>query len=763
MTVAFARDLDLQEERKGEGMPSLPADWHIVDELAPLRAAADTLLEKGSLCKEEISSLRDVRLFAFRDIDVQETHVESVSRIALLADYLSRAEGENPVKWKLLRALFLGQHHGVPFALCELERSGEVDSRIAKRIPALLEEEALSSSRGDRTRVACARGLLLLVESGECKEEALPEELRKELAQLRMPFKGLEERRTFWERLRGKGEEENSLVAKFLELDPANGDLEARAYDLIEKPDVLQDAFQELSRVLLDPAARWEARAGAYYKMLTLEDVLSKEAARDNDEVLVFLLSNPMLAESTAGLVDLYSRVHARGGVVLARIRAGLQSEYFAKEACEYLAIAAYCLPETSEWGRTLMEAVSNKEVSSAMVLEVIEEKFGEEGRARMQERISRYRPETSPKLKVLLKMRSTPVDGWGMLAPSDKRVFEDAVERIRSAYDGELPEEVVARIRRREFSLRAEITGESVDRKFAAFGASRGVGDKSRIFVRREYCVEELLKLFEADELEGFQNGIKLYDVEKSDAAVDALFESLGAERLEKVRLHDAIKILGKYYIGPESYKKIFGVKSVGSVPPIPAGVTVELLNSECPLANDGRKIKDTHRLVFIPSALDGKAFTIEELRYKARATWGRGTIFRDYYSYHDHEAFAKTPLSEGKWILMPTLLIPGTKGITYAAQEDILKKDFKDYDTPSALEMVAGLVMNDLCVRPARRKAGDYYDLYGWCSDELSGPLAGRRVLVGDLDESGLYVNDDDVDCVVDCLGRAARRNIE
>ena len=224
--------------------------------------------------------------------------------------------------------------------------------------------------------------------------------------------------------------------------------------------------------------------------------------------------------------------------------------------------------------------------------------------------------------------------------------------------------------------------------------------------------------------------------------------------------RMAVARELLGAHFIGPESYQEIFGVKDVGTVPPIPAGVTAELLNAECPLAKDGRKIKDTHRLVFIPSALDGAPFTINELLKlapEAEEKCGRGRLF---YCIWAGDAFANSPFTEGKWILLPMFLIPKTIDKNYAAQEAEVAKFKGAYEVPTAFEMVAGLVMNDLCVRPERSKAGDYYNLHGWCSDEQS---AGRRIFVGGLGEWGLGLDCRSVAFDAGTLGRAARRNIE
>ena len=219
------------------------------------------------------------------------------------------------------------------------------------------------------------------------------------------------------------------------------------------------------------------------------------------------------------------------------------------------------------------------------------------------------------------------------------------------------------------------------------------------------------------------------------------------------------AQELLGAHFIGPEQYKEIFGVTDVGTVLPLPGSITAELLNQECPLVNDGTKIKDTHRLVFIPHALDGEPLTINSLRELAMDIGPkrfRGAMFPSSHWYA-HEAFANTALSEGRWILMPMLRIPGTLGETYAAQDAILKKDFPDYHTATAFERVVGLVMNDLHVGG---DAGGYAYLTGSCADVLTdeyGNDSGRRVNIGNFQGSCLEISDNGL------FGRAALRNLE
>lgn len=215
---------------------------------------------------------------------------------------------------------------------------------------------------------------------------------------------------------------------------------------------------------------------------------------------------------------------------------------------------------------------------------------------------------------------------------------------------------------------------------------------------------------------------------------------------------------ILGKNFIGPESIKKLLNVSDIGSVPPIPATVTRELLNKRCPLANDGRTIAETHRLIFVPNKLDGKDLTIASFGKTALAAkdiHGRGEILPNP-TWFDDKDFAHKALPSGRWILMPDRELPNSRGRNYANQEKELAK-FPEYHTAQAMEMVFGRGMDDLQNKP-KRKSQPYYNIYMWCTDEAG---SGRRVYVR-IDGDGLNIGRVEVGFAHDGLGRAVLRNI-
>ena len=70
--------------------------------------------------------------------------------------------------------------------------------------------------------------------------------------------------------------------------------------------------------------------------------------------------------------------------------------------------------------------------------------------------------------------------------------------------------------------------------------------------------------------------------------------------------------ELLGKNFLGAEAWRSQ-GI-DVGEVPRLPASITKELLESECPL-HPGEKIKDTHLLVLVPKTVNGEPYSALKL----------------------------------------------------------------------------------------------------------------------------------------------------
>jgi hypothetical protein len=156
---------------------------------------------------------------------------------------------------------------------------------------------------------------------------------------------------------------------------------------------------------------------------------------------------------------------------------------------------------------------------------------------------------------------------------------------------------------------------------------------------------------------------------------------------------------------------------------------------------------IAETHRLVFIPSTIDGDPFTIMKLAAiaeSAGATLGRAEMFEDT-SWYKNEPFANTSKAKGEWLLMPMTDLPNSINKNYGEQKAELQK-YPDYRGATALELVTTLIMNDFVLQPRRENIGVWFDNWDRCTDMTS---YGARVCAGGFRAGGLSVNDfDDAD---------------
>ena len=268
---------------------------------------------------------------------------------------------------------------------------------------------------------------------------------------------------------------------------------------------------------------------------------------------------------------------------------------------------------------------------------------------------------------------------------------------------------------------------------------------------------VREAARLVEYTPIKGNTTRLEVNDQEPDSSVISVPFSetSVGGTSASMSIIKT---LMGKNYIGPEDYQNILGVINVGTVPPVPASVTPALLNQRCPITNDGKTIKETHHLVFVPTKLDGKDFTVNSLREMASKkgeALGRSTVFYSQDWYND-EPFAKQPLAAGEWILMPNRDLPETRSKNYSQQDEELKK-YPDYKTPKAIEMLAGLVMHDL-----KNNERLYPNFYGWCEDVPTKVGSGRRVCVGFFGAFGLFVGRITVGHTLSDLGRAVLRKL-
>jgi hypothetical protein len=219
--------------------------------------------------------------------------------------------------------------------------------------------------------------------------------------------------------------------------------------------------------------------------------------------------------------------------------------------------------------------------------------------------------------------------------------------------------------------------------------------------------------------------------------------------------------ELLGKNFLGSEAWRSQ-GI-DVGVAPPIPASVTKELLESECPL-HPGQKVKDTHILMLVPKTVNGEAYTalkLDELCAKRKGSGDR-LIDSRYQSWKENP-WAFAPQSESEWVLLPKS-DPDPDKVSperhfrrkdIAAQDEVHKL-YPEYREVKAIELMTAVLLNDLINGEPRMLDG--YN-YLRCEEPNA---SGGRVCVGVFNALGLGVNDVSDADAYDCIGRALARKL-
>jgi len=239
---------------------------------------------------------------------------------------------------------------------------------------------------------------------------------------------------------------------------------------------------------------------------------------------------------------------------------------------------------------------------------------------------------------------------------------------------------------------------------------------------------------------------------------------EEEGAATASSPSLAAVAKVMGKNFLGPEEWKRGFGV-DVGGVPPIPSSITKALLESDCPL-HPGEKIKDTHLLVLIPKTVNGEAYTALKLDELCATRKGSGEMLIDdrFDSWKAHR-WASTPQTQSEWVLIPKSdpvrgEVSEDKHFRYktiAQQAEVHREHYGDYREAKTLEVMTAALLNDMVNGEPRMLDGFNYLR---CEEPNA---SGGRVCVGFFRADGLRVLDgfDVVDNVF--IGRALARKLK
>ena len=229
-----------------------------------------------------------------------------------------------------------------------------------------------------------------------------------------------------------------------------------------------------------------------------------------------------------------------------------------------------------------------------------------------------------------------------------------------------------------------------------------------------------------------------------------------------EMDRRHIPRELLGKNLLGAEAWRKQ-GI-DVGAEPALPATITEELLNSECPL-HPGEQIKDTHLLVLVPKTVNGEPYTALKLDELCATRKGSGdTLINDGWKSWKEQPWASQQQVESEWVLIPKSdpdpkKAPADKHFRskdIAAQQNVHETHYPEYREVKTLELMTAVLLNDLV-------NGDPRMLDGWNHLRCVEPNAsGGRVCVGFFSAPGLSVDDGHVVSDGGFIGRALARKL-
>ena len=222
-----------------------------------------------------------------------------------------------------------------------------------------------------------------------------------------------------------------------------------------------------------------------------------------------------------------------------------------------------------------------------------------------------------------------------------------------------------------------------------------------------------------------------------------------------------EAREALGKNFLGADAWRSQ-GIE-VGEVPRLPASITKELLESECPLHPE-EKIKDTHLLVLVPKTVNGEPYTPLKLDELCATRKGSGDKLihdgQDWATQWKSHAWASAPQATSEWVLLPKS-DPDPRKVASErhfrskriAQQDEVHKLYPEYREVKTVELMTAVLLNDL-VNKERLLPG-----YLRCEEPNA---SGGRVCVGCFFAFGLWVYGGPDDYGYDNIGRALARKL-
>jgi hypothetical protein len=216
----------------------------------------------------------------------------------------------------------------------------------------------------------------------------------------------------------------------------------------------------------------------------------------------------------------------------------------------------------------------------------------------------------------------------------------------------------------------------------------------------------------------------------------------------------------LGQNFLGPTTWT-LQGI-DVGEAPPIPATITQELLESQCPL-HPQEQIKDTHLLVLIPKTVNGEPYSARKLgELCAERQRGADMLIDETERSWRCESWAAESPTQSEWVFIPKSdpqRVSANEDKHFrlknvVEQEAVHKAHYTEYREARTLELVTAVVLSylthDKKLLPEALRCKEGTDI-------------GSRVCVGFFGPFGLWINVDSVDgAAYEQIGRALVREL-
>lgn len=203
----------------------------------------------------------------------------------------------------------------------------------------------------------------------------------------------------------------------------------------------------------------------------------------------------------------------------------------------------------------------------------------------------------------------------------------------------------------------------------------------------------------------------------------------------------------------GKAEWLKYFG--DIGAEPSLPFDIE-HILNTPC-LFWDDKKVRDSHRLVLIPEAIEGRSFSLDVLyEIIQNPKEGKKSFYAAYDRCVKNEHGNKNFPSH--WVLMTHDVIPGSRRRRYSDQKKLVEKYGQTvYRLPTALEAATSILV--AYVQSGITLYSDNPWTYTRCQEQVNNNE--WPVSVGGFSSNGLYVHDCRFAYSHDYIGVAAARD--